>query len=192
MAEMNGALRTILFDPLSYLHPERLSLPPALSSPEGRRVVNDMLLAGYGLSTDWMPSPDDRSHRWWLESWRHLPQAAYLMGCQLRRAALAERGAILSLPGWAKSFAALSIADADGAAMGENLPGHDGLLLAGYGQLLAWRARMPEALRQRLPLLFPSWVDANARAPSRPDTLLLTLALQYAKRHPHFPPSGRD
>ncbi|KMN49770.1 hypothetical protein VL04_20120 [Chromobacterium violaceum] len=192
MAKQAVQLRALLFDPLSYLHRDRLRLPPALAGAEQRRLVNDMLIAGYRLRTDWSPDPADRSHGLWLAEWRRLPQAAYLMGCQLLRARLAARGGLLRLPGWARGFAAMQIGAEWPAAPLDEAPGHDAILLAGFGQLLSWRERMPEALAQRLPLLFPAWVDEASPCIPAQNTLLLTLALQYAKRHPHFPPSERD
>ncbi|AUH51349.1 type III secretion apparatus protein OrgA/MxiK [Chromobacterium sp. ATCC 53434] len=181
------ALRAILFDPLGYLHPRRLRLPPALIGPGQRAAVNDLLIAGYRLDTDW-PATASLDAGPWLRHWRRLPQIAYLMGCHAKRAALGWQGGLLRLPDWARPFAALPL-PSDAAAPGAPLS-HLCLLRAGYGQLLAWGGDMPPALRQRLPLLFPPELDVEAAAATVPDPLLLTLAIQYAQRHPHTPPAG--
>ncbi|WP_047257631.1 type III secretion apparatus protein OrgA/MxiK [Chromobacterium subtsugae] len=176
----------ILFDPLGYLHRERLSLPDEMRGGGQRAAVNDMLIAAYRLDTAWPAGPHSHATRQWLRHWARLPQAAYLMGCQLLRPSLARQGALLRLPPWARDFAAMPLAAPAAPAL-PRAPDHADLLAAGYGQLLAWSGQLPRALVQRLPLLFPPAAVLAARPAALPDPLLLTLALQHAQRHPHSP-----
>lgn len=181
------ALLRVLFDPLSYLHPRRLSLPPALTeSAAARAAANELLLGAYRLDSDCVDLELDALARQWLRHWQRLPQVAYLIGCHSLRAGLAWRGGLLTLPEWAHTFSAIALPT--DAAPPQPIPGHDALLRAGYARLQAWRERLPLPLAQRLPLLFPSHVDTVEPAPGA-DPLILTLALQHAQRHPHTPPA---
>ncbi|OXJ21506.1 invasion protein OrgA [Burkholderia sp. HI2714] len=189
MAELpcSPALLRVLFDPLSYLHPRRLSLPVSLTGqPAARAAANELLLAAYQLRNDCTDAELDALARQLLRYWRRLPQAAYLIGCYARRSELAWRGAMLSLPQWARVFITIDL-PTDAATKQQPLC-HNELLRIGYAQLRCWRKRLPVPLAQRFPLLFPPHVDA---APTEPDAdpMILTLALQYAQRHPHTPPT---
>ncbi|WP_157654660.1 type III secretion apparatus protein OrgA/MxiK [Burkholderia ubonensis] len=180
-------LRRVLFDPLSYLHPRRLSLPASFTGqPAARAAANELLLAAYQLRNDCTDVELDAMARQLLRHWMRLPQAAYLIGCHARRSQLAWRGAMLSLPQWARAFATIDLPT--DAASKQQPPCHDELLRAGYARLRCWRERLPLPLAQRFPLLFSPHVDA---APTEPgaDPTILTLALQYAQRHPHTPPA---
>jgi type III secretion system OrgA/MxiK family protein len=182
-------VRAILFDPLSYLHPQRLRLPAALDSPRQRAVVNDMLVSGHRLDCHWPAGPLNSAARQFLRHWPRLPQAAYLIGCQTLRAALGWQGGLLRLPAWAQDFAIMGLDSPGGIEPSRSLA-HNDLLRAGYSHLLAWKEELPSALAQRLALLFPPIVDGMPAASGSPDVLLLTLALQYAQRHPHAPPAN--
>ncbi|WP_440216512.1 type III secretion apparatus protein OrgA/MxiK [Chromobacterium piscinae] len=198
MAERSGIdaglslqVRGILFDPLSYLHPQRLRLPAALDSPRQRAIVNDMLISGHRLDCHWPTGPLNSATRQFLRHWPRLPQTAYLIGCQALRAALGWQGGLLRLPVWAQGFAAMQLGPPGGAAPSRPIV-HNDLLRAGYSRLQAWKEELPAALSQRLALAFPPAVDGMPAASGAPDFLLLTLALQYAQRHPHLPPADSN
>ncbi|OHX10895.1 hypothetical protein BI347_20115 [Chromobacterium sphagni] len=181
-------VRAILFDPLGYLHRRRLQLPQTMDEPGQRAIINDMLIAAYRLDSGWPADSPNSLTRQWLRHWHRLPQAAYLMGSQLLRAGLAWQGASLRLPSWARDFSAMPLQTRAGHRPQQAI-NHADLLAAGYGQLLGWSNQLPPALAQRLPLLFPPESSAAAVPDASPDPLLLTLALQYAQRHPHSPPA---
>ncbi|UTH74118.1 type III secretion apparatus protein OrgA/MxiK [Chromobacterium sp. IIBBL 290-4] len=189
-AQMKPEWRAIVFDPLSYISPQRLALPPGLANPQSRAIVNDMLIDAYSLDTRLSGSEISNPAQKFLRHWPRLPQAAYLMGCQTLRAELLRQGAILRLPVWAQAFARLPLGTAPGRASGSRVS-HRDLTCAGYLHLLRWRDWLPPALAQRLPLLFPPMVDRLA-ATGQADAQLLTLALQQAGRHPFAPPSNPD
>lgn len=189
--EMKPEWRAILFDPLSYIAPQRLPWTPSLANPAARGIVNDLLIAAYELDTCWGVNEMSGVARQFLRHWQRLPQAAYLMGCQALRAELLRQGAILRLPGWAQAFVRLPLQTAHNAPSTRRV-NHRDLSCAGYHQLLRWRTLLPLALTQRLPLLFPPMVDDLETAAGQPDALLLTLALQQAGRHPFAPPSDPD
>lgn len=181
---LTDALQRVLFDPLSYLHPQRVQVSANLTaSPAARAAVNELLLRAYRLDmrcTDLSPLA-----RQWVRHWGHLPHAAYLIGCHTLRAELAWGGESLNLPIWAHPFTAIALPVTRPA--GRPVTGHDKLLKTGYSQLQAWTSQLPEPLAQRFPLLFPADIDTVALQPAA-DPLILTLALQYAQRYPNIPP----
>jgi len=181
---LSDALQRVLFDPLSYLHPQRVRIPASLTvRPAARAAANELLLHAYRLEVRCAAlSPLARQ---WVRHWNHLPQAAYLIGCHALRAELAWGGASLSLPAWTHPFTTIDLPVTQPA--GQTVTGHDILLKTGYSQLLAWASKLPEPLAQRFPLLFPFDIDTVALQPAA-DPLILTLALQHAQRYPNIPP----
>jgi|MedtruStandDraft_1076414.scaffolds.fasta_scaffold01553_6 type III secretion system OrgA/MxiK family protein len=181
---LSNALQRVLFDPLSYLHPQRVQIPASLTvHPAARAAANEILLHAYQLEVHCPTlSPQERQ---WVHHWDHLPQAAYLIGCHTLRADLAWGGASLNLPAWVHSFTAIDLPVTRPAV--QSVTGHGILLKTGYSRLLAWASKLPEPLAQRLPLLFPPDIDSVALQPAT-DPLILTLALQHAQRYPNIPP----
>ncbi|MGL5345472.1 MAG: type III secretion apparatus protein OrgA/MxiK [Plesiomonas sp.] len=183
-------LQRVLFDPLSYLHPRRISLAARLLQPaRARAVANELALAIYQLDTNDLPTTSNYQQHLWLHHWWRLPQAAYLLGCHGQKEQLARQGGWLQLPAWARHFAAINLPSALDPPSTSSCT-HLALLHAGYSQLLAWSETLPCALAQRLPLLFTPELDRLPPLPARADPLLLTLALQHAQRNPH--PLPRD
>ncbi|QDH57953.1 type III secretion apparatus protein OrgA/MxiK [Pandoraea pnomenusa] len=183
--------RTMMFDPVSYIHAAHFVYPARFASPRQRAVINEMLIAGFHLDVHWPFDHVGMAERPWVLNWRRLPQVAYLMGCQARKASLCRRAALLRLPAWAFAFTQLPVLDA--APSIHSRPPSDGDLLAeGFARLMALAASLRAPLRQRLPLLFPRIDPCAGDLPDSFDVRLFVTALQYAKNHPHSPPdSGR-
>lgn len=181
-------LQRILFDPLSYIHPYRLRLPPHLTAqPAARAAANELILAAFRLNSDCNEAELDAQARQCLQQWARLPQVAYLIGCHALRAELAWQGRLLQLPAWAQIFTTIDLPTNSGQQ--RICANHETLLSTGYAQLQAWRRRLPAPLAQRLQLLFPPQVDKVAsHAAASP--LILTLALQHAQRNPFPPPTA--
>lgn len=181
------ALQRVLFDPLSYLHPQRLRLPSNLTAcSTAREAVNDLLLIALRLEVEVGPVELTPLAKQWIYHWYRLPQTAYLIGCHYQRAELAWKGGLFSLPTWAGSFAALNLST-QVAKSAEHVVSHRELMKTGYAHLQLWNKQLPKALAQRLPLLFPTYVD-TVTAQSAVDPLILTLALQHAQIYPNTPP----
>ncbi|ODP32774.1 hypothetical protein [Pandoraea sp. ISTKB] len=104
--------RTMMFDPVSYIHAARFVYPAQFASPRQRAVINEMLIAGFRLDSRWPFDQIGIVERPWVLNWRLLPQVAYLMGCQARKASLCRRAALLRLPEWAYAYAKLPVLDA--------------------------------------------------------------------------------
>ena len=169
----SAALRRVLYDPVSYLHPQRR--PP--QHPRG----NDWLVAAHGLQLS-CPTLSWYARRW-VGHWLLLPQVALALGCQLERDALGWGGAWLGLPGWARNFALLDPGHPPSAPSRPQHPADP--LLSGYRLLLGHALQqLPPPLLQRLPLLFPPRCDGVAVAPQPLQTLWFDLALLHAQNHP--------
>lgn len=181
---LSDALQCVLFEPLSYLHPQRVHIPANLTvRSAAQAAANELLLHAYRLEVRCAAlSPLARQ---WVRHWNHLPQVAYLIGCHTLRAELAWGGGGLNLPVWAHPFTTIVLPVTQPA--GQAVTSHDILLKTGYSQLLPWASKLPEPLEQRFPLLFPSNIDTVALQPAA-DPLILTLALQHAQRYPNIPP----
>ncbi|CRL46375.1 Oxygen-regulated invasion protein OrgA [Sodalis glossinidius str. 'morsitans'] len=182
-------LDSVMFDPLTWIHPSRFALPASLDGIAQRSIVNDMLISLYGLSLERPALPTHSLPRQFVEAWHLLPQIALLMACQRHRASLAKGGYGASLPDWLRQFAALSLVSSR-SSPGETIPPPAQLLAWGKYELLAFAGSLPRGLRQRLDLLFPPEEgrdDLSRLSLPPPCRLLLKLAFQHAKRHPATP-----
>jgi type III secretion system OrgA/MxiK family protein len=191
--------QSVIYNPLGYIHPQRLSLPAGFEAPAQRAAINAMLLRRYRLEATPIASEQAAAAGLLLKHWFRLPQIALLLGCQRLRLSLARRGALLRLPLWAQTFASLpllpqigleSAVDAAHACQGDQ--GDHGVLLRhGMQQLGIALGPLPTALAQRMPLMFapafdtaaaPKYVADEARTPAH--SLTLTMAIQHVKRYP--------
>ncbi|MDB5774610.1 MAG: type secretion apparatus protein OrgA/MxiK [Herbaspirillum sp.] len=184
-------LRTVMFDPVSYIHPLRLQLPAAFNNPRRRSIVNRMLLDHYDLSEKEPRLVPGGIDHLLVNHWQHLPRLALLLGCQRFRSALLHRGLLLKLPAWARSFAVLPLHAA--ASNSPTQRRYDGVLdegiLRAYGlsALLRHCRSCAPALKQRIPLLFPAPAMRTEEIPAEiypteNDNILLILAIQHVKK----------
>ncbi|WP_213990339.1 type III secretion apparatus protein OrgA/MxiK [Sodalis sp. dw_96] len=181
-------LDTILFDPLSWMHPQRLALKPGFTDVRQRSIINDMIIEAHGWSTERPVLPEIGLVSHFVHQWRLLPQVALLTACQRHRAALTRQGRLLSLPVWLRRFAQLNIVNS-AAAITTSSWELQTLLAWGKYELAVCGQPLPEAIRQRISLLFPPDPDRDDNAWVRlsPNPLLIKLAFQYAKRNPDTP-----
>lgn len=181
-------LDTILFNPLSWMHPQRLTLKRGFDGIAQRSIINDMIIWAHGWSTERPVLAETGLAEHFIHQWEHLPQVALLIACQRHRAALSRQGRIMSLPAWVRRFAQLDIVDS--AAPLSLMPWEPLTLIAwGKDELAACGQQLPEALRQRISLLFPLHMDRDDAASRQisPNPLLIKLAFQHAKRDPDTP-----
>jgi type III secretion system OrgA/MxiK family protein len=190
--------QTVMFDPLAYIHPERLHLPAIFDSPAQRAAINRLLIARYRLDLPRLPQPlqsarpRNETEELLLKHWLHLPQIVFLLGCQRLRLALARRGGLLRLPASARAFITLPLLPpalqgepANESETGPSAgrarsavapaPDHATLLRHGLRQLDLGLGGLPALLAQRLPLLFAPEIDDavprnDAKAAAAPTT----------------------
>jgi type III secretion system OrgA/MxiK family protein len=190
--------QSVIYNPLGYIHPQRLSLPAGFEAPAQRAAINAMLLRRYRLEATPIASEQAAAAGLLLKHWFRLPQIALLLGCQRLRLSLARRGALLRLPLWAQTFASLPLLPqiglepaADAAHVQGDQGDHSVLLRHGMQQMGIALGPLPAALAQRMPLMFapafdtaaaPNLTADEARTPAH--SLTLTMAIQHVKRYP--------
>lgn len=178
-------LRRILAEPLDYLHPQRLDVPPGFDSPDARRVLNRILLEGLVQHGPWPPLTLVAQQ--WIRQWQQLPDIARLMGAWRLFPQLARGAALQQLPRRLRQFATCR------PGLRASLPLEPSALplqqveAAGFNALSSFSGFLPPSLFERLPLQFsPHVVDLHAQWPvADPDTTLFFLAVQHARLHPN-------
>jgi len=199
---MPTRLQTVMFDPLAYVHPQRLSLRGGCEAPAQRAAINDMLFDRYALSSCLDLARGEPAATLLLKHWFRLPQIVFLLGCARMRVALSRRGMSLRLPANVQAFMRLPVLrqSMPDRVSAEVLPtgasarlDRDALSYYGLRQLRAGAGDIPPALAQRLPLLFaPSFDEAarhagegraNVGGRTPEDVLILTMAIQHAKKY---------
>jgi type III secretion system OrgA/MxiK family protein len=185
MLAASSRLQTVMFDPLSYIHPERFALPARLDAARQHAIINRMLLDHYRLSSCVPRAAPGSLDHLLAQHWELLPQLAYLLACQRFRVALLRGGRLLKVPAWARSFAILPLQRPDDADAAADTLGSTALLEHGLVELLSRCRHAAPALQQRIPLLFPSFGKTTALPPPCATTQggnsLLILALQHVK-----------
>ncbi|QRX82155.1 hypothetical protein [Glaciimonas sp. PAMC28666] len=204
MNNLNARLGLILYDPLSYIHPERLCLAELFASPRQRGIVNDILIRQLGLPDEvgFSASIPERQLvlNWWL-----LPYISTLIGAQLLKSELGWQGNTLRLSNSVRFFLTRQICQTASSVKGCKMTPED-VQIVGLQHLLLWQRHASKSLTKRMALLFPAAVDkffleryaatatstnAHMFNPSehssgvrRPDLSLILQAIQYAKNNP--------
>jgi type III secretion system OrgA/MxiK family protein len=201
MAELAARFERIMFDPLSYIHPQRLRLPQQLDTPRQRAALNDMLLGGFGLASG-RTTPSSVAEQQLIMHWQHLPYVCMLVGAQLLKPELAWRGRLLQLSAPVRFFMSLPLHNEVGRAGADRAAERDADMPArraadaephrvqalGLRNMLAWQQAASAALLGRMRLLFAPALDACFERPRKQlqpaDLFLISQAIQYAKNHP--------
>ena len=93
---LSAQLQRVIYDPLSYIHPERIRIVPELSAqPAQRAAVNELLIRAGRLdicSTESRYVLREPLVQHLLCQWDLLVQVAFLLGCSARRGELAWQG----------------------------------------------------------------------------------------------------
>lgn len=177
-------LYRILYDPLSYLYPGRLTInPDSVITPRSRSAANALLIHHFRLSCDaFVPSPVEN---YWLTYWYSLPAATLLAGAIILREQLHRSGNARLLPRWAADFL-LTVRPglAQPPLSGSRPLTSADIIRAGFACLVRETTGLPVQFRQRLPLQFPEYVDdvqADSGAFFPPN--LMILIVHYAKKN---------
>ncbi|KVD78002.1 hypothetical protein WS62_29700 [Burkholderia sp. ABCPW 14] len=150
----------IMYAPYAYAHPERSALPAIALDRCPASIANQLLIDHYGLETriDFEPNIDSVARRC-LDHWKRLPRICFLIGVRRLRAALIEQRRYFDLDPIAQRFMCVPLqADATAAPRSPRASDVD-VLAAGIECIAAPLARLPSALRQRVPLLYPKAFD---------------------------------
>lgn len=181
------ALQVILAEPLSYLHPQRLSVPAGFDGPEARRLLNRIVLEGLELQGPWPSTGLSAMARQWVCHWQRMPYIADLMGVHRLMPELARGGALLGLPLSLRQFASYSLGTRSRLPVDRPPVSMEQVRAAGLNALFSWHAQVPTMLLERLTLQFcASVVRLHEQWPvAEPDPALFHLAVQHARLNPN-------
>jgi type III secretion system OrgA/MxiK family protein len=186
MVRVEG-LQVILAEPLSYLHPHRLSLPAGFDGLEARRLLNRIVLEGLALQDPWPAMRLSAMANQWIHHWQRLPYIAELMGAYRLMPELARGGTLLGLPLSLRRFASYSLGTRSSLPIDSAQVSMEQVQAAGLNALCSWHAQVPTMLLKRLTLQFcASVVRLHEQWPvAEPDPALFHLAVQHARLYPN-------
>jgi hypothetical protein len=184
MSDSECLLR-IIGEPLDYLHPQRLSLPPAFQGPQARQVLNRILLADLDQGPWPSVAPTALAYLW-IRQWRQLPYIASLMGAYRLLPSLAQGGVLQQLSPTLRKFAVSQSGNRDNPGMDLSAAIMPQIEAAGLNALWSWHDFVSPRLLARLLLQFSvEVVDLHRRWPvTEPDTTLFFMAVQHARLYP--------
>ena len=181
---MHADVRSIIYDPVSWIHPKRFLAPAKLTSARCRSVLNDIILRHYGLSTGALDLTNSKEN-YLARHWSVLAKAAFMAVCHRYRASLAYNGLMLKLDPVTLQFTQSEITasrdDVRGIMTLENLNS------LACEELIVFSSTASLVITERIPLLFHDIVpESNQRSLSISPTdneILIRMAIQYAKRN---------
>ncbi|MCJ8653029.1 type III secretion apparatus protein OrgA/MxiK, partial [Escherichia coli] len=156
---MNLALRKIIYDPISYIHPQRVSLNNArISNPVLRSITNEMILLQYNLSVEHFSL--NSSLIYYINNWKLFPLICLLSGCHFYRERFAERGFFYKIPEVLRNYlSAIPVEINEKARYKPGIVNYQNIITCGFSTLLPYVRQQPLAMQQRFNLLFPDFVD---------------------------------
>ncbi|WP_073980913.1 hypothetical protein [Erwinia sp. ErVv1] len=175
-------VQRIVYDPISWIHPQRFSVPEKLASVRCRSILNDIILSEYNLSTGELALSNSTEH-YLANHWCLLPRAAFMAICQRHRSSLAWYGNLSKLDNVTRQFALSDITGSKDEFRGRFT--FDQLWGMACRELLTFCGPVSKVMKERIPLLFP-WVHQENMAPFFPsddNELLIRMAIQHASRN---------
>lgn len=180
-------LQRILDEPLSYLHPQRLSLPAGFEGFETLDQLNRIVSEGCATEGLRPLVPLSGMARQWVRLWEQLPYIARLMGAHRLMPDLAQGAGLLRLPLSLRRFAGYHLGPRSGLPTECSPVSMEHVEAAGLHALWSWQEQVPPMLLERLILQFAEPVVRlrNQWPATKPDTALFFLAVQHARLYPN-------
>ncbi len=178
---MNLALRKIIYDPISYIHPQRVSLNNTpINNPVLRSITNEMILLQYNLSVEHFNL--NSSLIYYINNWNLFPLICLLSGCHFYRERFAERGFFYKVPAVLRDYlSAIPLEINEKARYKPGIANYHNIITCGFSTLLPYIRQQPLAMQQRFNLLFPDFVD-HIQLPLPLASTLLERITFYAKK----------
>lgn len=175
-------MNRIIYDPVSWIHPQRFTVPDMFSSARCCSILNDNLLSNYKLSTG-MLNYNNSKEKYLAHHWHILSKASYMAVCQRYRSSLAYQGSFIKLDDVTRKFAQSRLIDSKDEFRGEIDISQ--LWGAACQELIAFSASVSTVMKERIPLLFPESLETNGSflSQSSDNELLLRMAIQHASRN---------
>lgn len=181
---MRADARSIIFDPVSWIHPTRFQLPTKMESARCRSILNDIILHQNRLSTDIINLANSRES-YLAHHWRVLGKAAFMAVCHRYRSSLAYNGLMLRLDPITLQFTQSELTASRDEVRG--IITFDNLNYLACKELMAFSSTVSLAMKERIPLLFQEMdpEDSNdiLSTSSADNEILIRMAIQYAKRN---------
>lgn len=178
---MNLALRKIIYDPISYIHPQRVSLNNTpINNPVLRSITNEMILLQYNLSVEHFNL--NSSLVYCINNWNLFPLICLFSGCHFYRERFAERGFFYKVPAVLRDYlSAIPVEINEKARYKPGIANYHNIITCGFSTLLPYIRQQPLAMQQRFNLLFPDFVD-HIQLPLPLASTLLERITFYAKK----------
>lgn len=178
----DGNAQRILFDPLSWIHPQRFTLPQGFSSSGCRRVLNDILLVNFDLPIGELDFSNQKE-RYLARHWHLIADAAFMVNCQRYKASLLQQGLWWKLDSATRQFASLEWPGVPVSS--EQSVTLEQLRAMALQDAEDFAGTVSVVMKSRLPLLFPCAKEAGVGMNSRANDngLMMTMAIQHAKRN---------
>ena len=171
----------IIYNPISWIHPMRFSLPSCFSKPICHRVINDILIADFSLSVKPLDFDNERE-RYLARNWKLLPKAALMVACQRYKSNLFKYGLWWKLESSIRQFSLLNFLDNnEGDTFFSSLEQY---LFCARQEIELFASSVSITMKERLPLLFPAG-DDKSNIPSlliEDNDLIMRMAIQHALR----------
>lgn len=179
---LRANMEMIIYDPISWIHPQRLLLPNAFYTTRCMSIINDIILNEFQLSTTALDFSNSKE-LYLARHWQVLSQAAFMAICHRYRASLAYYGLFSSLDRITKQFMLCELVESKDELRGAI--SFDELWAKASQALMLFGLSTSAVMKQRIPLLFPKPLIENNVTVSRAEDndLLLTMAIQYASRY---------
>lgn len=179
-----NALDLILYSPCAWINPQRLVIPALFNTPECLSLLNEMIIKHFRLSTDCQNIMAGSLAELMIKNWSLLPQVAWLLACRYHRDALLYQGGMADFSREIQLFCTLSESARQPVIIGRPIT-TEILEVTGMQFLLSLAPFLPEALVQRIPLLF---CEADSLTQTSTGSVSINildfqLTLQYAKNH---------
>lgn len=183
MIESVLSYSSIIYDPLSWINQSYFTLPSRFNNTRCTRVINDMLIDNFNLSTNTYNVSADSLAATFIHYWFSLPQIAFLMTCQRHRAQLALHGKVARLPSSVQRFMQLELVSSGVGEWSKKLNVVD-LYSSSFNELQPFLSALPVDLAERVPLLFPKNQYERWQSDVSTDLLKFKLAIQHVKMYP--------
>lgn len=171
----------IIYNPVSWIHPKRFSMPVGLSMPRCHSVINDILITHFSLSVEPIDF-ENETEKYLARHWTLLPKAAFMVACQRYKSNLFRYGIWWQLDKSVRQFSLLNfIENKSEDVVSCSLEQYE---LYAKKEVDLFSSSVSKVMKERLPLLFSPGNDEVTDSPRLTDNneLAMRMAIQHVQR----------